>query len=153
MVDKKELRKELILKYPNNSTSELLDKAKALKISNRRTDFLAEVRNLRKLPEPSKAKKERSVPIKHRKVKVAKPKPKVSKPKPTPRKIQTILHPEKDLPFEQTKFGKITRDLQKEHGINEKKAIIHARKILKIPKTDYDTINQKDVQILLAHTP
>lgn len=153
MTDKKELRKELILKYPNDSTTELLDKAKALKISNRRTDFLTEVRNIRKLPEPSKAKKERSIPIKYKKVKIAKPKPKIAKPKPKPRKIQTVLKPKAKIPFEQTKFGKITRDLQKEHNISEKKAIIHARKILKIDKSDYGKINEKDVQILLAHTP
>jgi len=150
MTDKKELRKELILKYPNYSATKLLDKAKVLKISNRKSDFLAEVRNIRNLPEPSKAKKEQSIPIKHRKVKPKIAKPKVAKPKVS---ITKAIKQKKIIDFDDTKFGKITRDLQKTHGISEKKAIIHARKILKIPKSDYDKINQKDVQILLTHTP
>ena len=150
MPDNKELRKELILNNPNLSATKLLDKAKSKKISNRKSDFLAEVRKIRKLPEPSKVKRERSIPTKF---KVAKPKvvkPKVAKAKPS---ITKILKQKEIIPFAETKFGKITKDLQKTHGISEKKAIIHAREILKIDKSDYDKINEKDVQILLAHTP
>lgn len=138
MVDKKELRKELILNNPNDSTSELLDKAKALKISNRRTDFLAEVRTIRKLSEPSKVKKERSVPIKYRKVKIAKPKPKIK------------IKPAK-IPFEQTKFGKMVKTVQTKFNVDEKNAIIYTRKILKIPKTDYNKLNQIDRDILIQY--
>jgi hypothetical protein len=150
MPDKKKLREQLIRNNPNDTATKLLDKAKALKISNRKTDFLSEVRNIRKLPEPTKQKKEQSIPIIHRKVKPKVAKPKVAKPKPS---ITKVLKQKKIIPFAETKFGKITKDLQKTHNISEKNAIIHARKILKVDKSDYDKINQKDVQILLAHTP
>ncbi len=160
MTDNKRLRKELILNNPNLSATKLLDKAKSKKISNRKSDFLAEVRKIRKFPEPSKEKRERSIPIKYKvaKPKVAKPKvakakvakSKVAKAKPS---ITKVLKQKKIIDFKDTKFGKITKDLQKTHGISEKKAIIHARRILKISKSDYDKINKKDVQILLAHTP
>lgn len=140
MTDNIKLNRELILKNPNLSANQLYNKSKSLGIGFRKTNFLGLVREVRKLPEPSKIKREKAIPRIYRKVKPSKP----SKP---------IIKVKVVIPFEKTKFGKITKDLQKAHRISEKKAIIHARKILKIPKSDYHKINQKDVQILLEHTP
>jgi len=137
MIDKKELIKEFILKHPKESGNWIYQEAKKIGLGIRKTNFLAIVRDVRDLPEPSKAKKEKSIPIIYRKV----------KPKPSKVKVKV------KIPFEQTKFGKITKDLQKAHKISEKHAIIHARKILKISKKDYYKMNQKDVQILLHRTP
>lgn len=156
MVDRKQLSKEFILKNPNLSATEAYNQAKALNISIRKTDFLKDYREANNLPEPSLAKKEASIPTKHRTAKQKasiQKRVKVAKAKPTPkRKVRQLKLPVK-IPFDQTKFGKIVRDLQRVHGITEKKAIIHARRLLKIDKSDYNKINQKDVQILLAHTP
>lgn len=137
----KELRKELILNNPNLSATKLLDKAKGLKISNRKSDFLAEVRNIRNLPEPSKQKKEKSIPIKHRKVRVDKPKPSITK----------ILKKKKVIPFKKTKFGKMVKTAQTVFNIDEKNAIIYTRKILKIPRIDYDKLDQIDKDILIQY--
>jgi len=148
MTDNKELRKELILNNPNLSATKLLDKAKSRKISNRKTEFLKEVRELRNLPEPSITKKERSIPIKY---KVAKPKvakPKVAKPKPS---ITKILKEKKIIPFDKTKFGKMVRTAQTVFNIDENNAIIYTRKILKIPKTDYNKLDQIDIDILTQY--
>ena len=68
-------------------------------------------------------------------------------------KPSAIVKVKVKIPFDQTKFGKITRLLQMAHKISESHAIIHARKILKIDKRDYHKMNQKDVQILLHITP
>jgi len=148
MTDNKELRKELILNNPNLSATKLLDKAKSRKISNRKTEFLKEVRELRNLPEPSITKKERSIPTKY---KVAKPKvakPKVAKPKPS---ITKILKEKKIIPFDKTKFGKMVRTAQTVFNIDENNAIIYTRKILKIPKTDYNKLDQIDIDILTQY--
>lgn len=156
MVDKKQLSREFILKNPNLSATEALSQAKALGISIRKTDFLKEYREANNLPEPSLAKREASIPVKHRTVKQKasiKARVRAVKVKPTPKRKPRQLKLPTKIPFEQTKFGKIVRDLQKVRNITEKKAIIHARKLLKIDKADYNKINQKDVQILLAHTP
>lgn len=163
MVDKKVLLKELILNNPSLSANEIYNRTKGTPLGMRKTNVLKIIREVRNIPEPTKAKKEKSTPIKFRpsvkKPTIKKPtKPKVSKPKPSVKK-PTKPKPTKQLKlpvvveFKDTKFGKIVRDLQKGHGISEKKAIIHARKLLKIPRTDYDKINERDVQILLAHTP
>jgi len=138
MPDKKKLREQLIQNNPNDSATKLLDKAKGLKISNRKSDFLAEVRNIRKLPEPSKQKKEQSIPIIHRKVK-----PKVAKPS-----ITKIITKPPKIPFNQTKFGKMVKTAQTKFGVDEANAIIYTRKILKIPKIDYDKLDQVDRDIL-----
>ncbi len=143
MTDNIKQNRELILKNPNLSANQLYNKSKSLGIGFRKTNFLGLVRDVRKLSEPSKIKREKSIPRIYRKVKPVKP----SKPVKPTIKVKVVI------PFEKTKFGKITKDLQKAHRISEKKAIIHARKILKIPKSDYHKINQKDVQILLEHTP
>jgi len=66
MTDKKELRKQLILNNPNDSGNKLYEKAKAKGISNRKTDFLKEIRDIRDLPEPTTEKKTKSIPIKYR---------------------------------------------------------------------------------------
>jgi len=145
MTDKKVLRKELILKYPNDSTNELLDKAKNQNISNRRTEFLAEVREIRKLPEPNLAKKEGSIPIKHRttiqKQRIQKRAKRKAKIKTKPARI----------PFEQTKFGKMTKSVKTKHRISEKNAIRRVRKLLKLPKKDYLKLNQIDRDILIQY--
>jgi len=154
MVDKKELRKELILKYPNDTATKLLVKAQKKGISNRKSEFLKEVRNLRKIPEPSIAKKERSIPIKYRsslqKSRIAKRKP-TPKRKPIPKKFPTVLKPKAKIPFAKTKFGRIVKDLESKHGISEKNAILRARKLLKIPKVDYNQLNTIDYDILIHY--
>ncbi len=145
MTDKEKSIKELILKNPNLSGNKIYEKSKAKGIGIRKTDFYKLLRKTRNLLEPSITKREKSIPTKYKIKPTAKPKVKVrAKPKPKPKA---------KIPFEKTKFGIIVKDLQITHGISEKKAIIHARKILKIDKSDYDKINEKDVQILLANTP
>lgn len=155
MVDREQLSKEFILKNPNLSANESYNQAKDLNIAIRKTNYLKLVREARNIKEPSIAKREASIPVKHRTTKQKasiKARVRAIKVKPTPkRKTKQLKLPKLD--FEQTKFGKIVRDLQKVRNITEKKAIIHARKLLKIDKSDYNKINQKDVQILLAHTP
>ena len=143
MTDNKKLNKELISKYPNLSGNKIYELSKNKGIGIRKTEFYKLVREVRSLSEPSREKREKSIPRIYRKVKPVKP----SKPVKPTIKVKVVI------PFEKTKFGKITKDLQKAHRISEKKAIIHARKILKIPRSDYHKINQKDVQILLKHTP
>lgn len=146
MVDRKQLSKEFIQKNPNLSATEALNQAKDLNISIRKTEFLKLVREIRKLPEPTKAKREKSIPKKFIKVK---PKPaKPVKRKPT---IQIKLPVKK--PFKKTKFGKIVKRMEKTHGISEKKAIERARALLKIPRTDFGKLNQKDVNIILSESP
>lgn len=156
MVDRKQLNKELILKNPNLSGNEIYEKSKALGFGIRKTEFYKLHREGKNLPEPSKAKKELSTPIKHRTTKQKasiQARVRATKQKPTPkRKTRQLKLPTK-IDFDKTKFGRIVRKLQKEHNISEKKAIIHARILLKIDKSDYHLINQKDVQILLAETP
>ena len=72
MTDKKELNRELIRNNPNLSGNEIYQKSKKEGIGIRKTNFLGLVREIRKLPEPSIEKRERSIPIIYR---VAKPKP------------------------------------------------------------------------------
>ncbi len=156
MVDREQLNKELILKNPNLSGNEIYEKAKGLGFGIRKTKFYKILREGRNLPEPSKVKKEISTPIKHRtptqKASI-KARVRATKLKPTPKRKPRQLKLPIKIPFEKTKFGKIVRDLIIVHGISEKKAIIHARILLKIDKSDYHKINRKDVQILLTHTP
>jgi len=134
MTDNTDLNKTLIRNNPNLSGNQLYNISKQSGISIRKTDFYSLVREVRKLPEPSIQKKEKSTPKKYRIKGTGTKKP----PK---------------LPFEQTKFGKIVKRLESEHGISEKRAIERARALLKIPKKDYRKLNRKDVQILLHETP
>lgn len=146
--------REIVKNNPTDTSKQHIEQAKKEKVSIRKTDFLKERREVLKLPEPSKAKRESSIPVKHRTAKQKasiQARVRATKKKPVKRKPIQLKLPK--LPFEQTKFGKIVRDLQKVRNITEKKAIIHARKLLKIDKSDYNKINQKDVQILLTHTP
>jgi len=137
MADNNKPLREFILKYPKESGNWIYQESKKAGLGIRKQDFYGLLREVRDLPEPTIQKREKSIPIRYR-VKPITPKVKVKPIK---------------IPFEQTKFGKITRGLQKAHNITEPKAIIHARKILKIPKSDYHKLNQKDVQILLHETP
>jgi hypothetical protein len=134
MTDNIDLNKTLIRNNPNISGSKLYEKSKHSGIGIRKTDFYTLLREVRNLPEPSIQKKEKATPIKYRKKGTGSKKP----PK---------------LPFEQTKFGKIVKKLEKAHGISEKRAIERARALLKIPKKDYRKLNRKDTQILLHETP
>ena len=162
MTDKKELIKELIQKNPNLSGNEIYSNIKGTVLGIRRQTFQEIFRETKNLPEPTIKKREASIPkifktpktvsaikVKAKERTVERAKVEV---KPT-EVIEPIKKKKESIPFEKTKFGKITKDLQKAHRISEKKAIIHARKILKIDKSDYDKINKKDVQILLTHTP
>lgn len=143
MTDKEKVIKEIILKNPNLSGNKIYEITKAKGVGIRKTDFYKLFRETKNLPEPSITKREQSIPIKY---KVAKPK--VAKPKIAKTKVQ-----KKIIPFAETKFGKITKGLQDGHRISEKKAIIRARALLKIPRTDYDKLDEIDVQILLHETP
>ena len=144
MTDKKELIRELTLNNPNLSANSLIDIAKAKGFSIRKTDFLAEVRKTRNLPEPSKIKREKSIPIKYRIIKKKPTKEKPTKEKPTKEKPIKI-------PYEQTKFGKMAKDVQNKHRISEKNAIRRTRKLLKLPKEDYDKLNEIDYDILTQY--
>ncbi len=132
--------KEFIKSNPNLSGNDILDKLKSKGLGIRRSDFYKIRREVKNLPEPTKAKREASIPIKHRKP------TKISKPSAKPT-IQKKL----PIPFEKTKFGKMTKSLQKKHGISEKNAIRRLRKLLKIPKVDYFGLNQLDFDILTQY--
>ena len=151
MTDKKELIKELIQKNPNLSGNEIYSNIKGTSLGIRRQSFQEIFRETKNLPEPTIKKREASIPKIYKTPKTISA-IKVKAKERTIERIQPIKKKER-IPFEKTKFGKITKDLQKAHRISEKKAIIHARKILKIDKSDYHKINKKDVQILLTHTP
>ena len=149
MTDKKELIRELTLNNPNLSANSLIDIAKAKGFSIRKTDFLAEVRKTRNLPNPSQTKREKSVPIKYRITKEKPTKEKPTKEKPTKEK-PTKEKPTK-IPYEETKFGKMAKDVQNKHRISEKNAIRRTRKLLKLPKEDYDKLNEIDYDILTQY--
>ena len=128
MTDKKKLNKELILKYPNLSGNKIYQKSNAKGIGIRKTEFYDLLRKVRKLPEPSIQKRIKSIPKKY---------------KTKPRKIAIP-----DIPFEQTRFGRIVKDIQKKRNISEQKAIEHTRFLLKVSKRDYILLNKKDVMVL-----
>lgn len=69
MVDNRELVKEVILNNPNLSGNQIYEITKKKGISIRKTEHFALVREIRNLPEPSKEKIERSIPIKYRVIK------------------------------------------------------------------------------------
>lgn len=137
MSDEYKPLKEFISKYPKESGNWIYQESKKAGLGIRKQNFYGVLREVRNLPEPTIQKRKASIPIKY-KIKPTKPKVKVKPSK---------------IPFEKTKFGKIVGKLEKAHNISEEKAIKHARKILKIPKSDYRKMNQKDVQILLHETP
>jgi len=144
MVDKKEKVREFIRNNPSLSGNETLTKLKKLGLGIRKTEFLKIFRNEKKLPEPTKQKREVSIPKKFRKAKS-----RISKPITRKRKTKQLKLPK--IPFEKTKFGKIVKDLQKQHGISEQKAIERARVLLKIPKFDFRKLNLKDRFVLQQH--
>ena len=129
MTDKNKLVKDFIRNRVNLSGNQIYKEIKGKDFSIRKTDFYILLREVRNLPEPSIKKREQSVPIKY-KIKPSKP---------------------KVIPYEQTKFGKMAKDIQKKHGISEQKAIIRTRALLKIPKRDYRKLNKKDVDILTQY--
>lgn len=146
MPDKKEKIKEFIRNNPNLNASDTLKELQKVGLGIRKTDFLELYRNEKNLPDPSKTKRERSIPIKYRKVKPAIKKP--IKVKPAIKKLIKVK-----IPYEQTKFGKIAIKMERFHGISEQKAIERARALLKIPRTDYHKLNQIDVNIILSESP
>jgi len=135
MTDKNVLVKDFIENRPNLSGNKIYNEIKGKPFSLRKTDFYSLLREIRNLAEPTIQKREKSVPTKY-KIKPIKP------TKPT--KPTKLL----EIPFEQTKFGKMVDTVKKAHNISEKKAIIHTRKILKIPNKDRFRINKKDQYIL-----
>jgi len=146
MPDKKEKIKEFIRNNPNLSATKTLKDLQKKGLGIRKTNFLEIFRNEKKLPEPTKAKREASIPIKYRKVKPTIRKPVKAKP--------SIRKPDKiKIPYEKTKFGKIAKRMEKAHGISEQKAIERARALLKIPRKDYIKLNRKDVVIILSESP
>jgi len=137
MTDKNVLVKEFIQNRPNLSGNKIYNEIKGKPFSIRKTDFYALLRETRNLQEPTIQKREASVPTKY-KIKPIKPK-----------KRKKVIKPI-EIPFEQTKFGQMTRETQKIHGISERNATIRVRALLKIPKRDYRKLNRKDRDIL-AH--
>ena len=138
--------REFIRNNPNLSGNKALDELKDLGLGIRKTNFYEIYRNEKDLSEPTKAKKEASIPIKYRKAKPVKAKPVKAKPvKAKPVKVK--------IPYEKTKFGKIAKRMEKEHGISEQKAIERARALLKIPRKDFIKLNRKDVVIILSESP
>lgn len=139
MIDKPKVIKEIILKNPNLSGNEIYNETKAKGVGIRKTDFYKLLRKIRNLSEPSITKREKSVPTKYKIKPTAKPKVKVrAKPKAKP----------KAIPFEKTKFGKMVKTVQTVFNVDEKNAINYTRKVLKIPKIDYDKLDQVDKDIL-----
>ena len=142
MTDKTKQIREFIRNNPSLSGNETLNELKELGLGIRKTNFLEIYRNEKNLPEPTKVKREASIPIKFRRQPL---KPSAKPTKPT---VQKKLPP---IPFEKTKFGKIVKDIQDTHNISEKKAIIRARTLLKIPKIDFRKLNIKDRFVLEQH--
>lgn len=138
MTDKKELVKDFIQNRPNLSGNKIYEQIKGKPFSIRKTDFYSLLREVRSLPEPTIQKREKSVPTKY-KIKPIKPIKPVKPSKPL------------EIPFEQTKFGQMTKSIQKKHGISERNATIRVRALLKIPKRDYRKLNQKDRDILTQY--
>ena len=138
MTDKNKLVKEFIQNRPNLSGNKIYQELKGKPFSIRKTDYYTLLREVRNLKESTIQKRESSVSIKY-KIKPTKPK-----------KAKKVSKPSKpiEIPFDDTKFGKIVKSVKKTHNISEKKAIIHTRKILKIPNKDRHKINQKDQYIL-----
>lgn len=145
MTDKKVLLKEFILKNPNLSGNAIYTKTKGTPLAIRKTDFYKIFRETKKLPEPDLAKKEASIPIKYRttiqKQRIQKRVKRISKVKAKPTRI----------PFEQTKFGKMTKSVKNKYKITEKNAIRRVRKLLKLPRKDYHKLNQIDQDILIQY--
>ena len=172
MPDKKESIKEFILNNPSESGNWIYQEAKKVGLGIRKTNFLAIVREVRNLSKVSTEKKAKSIPIKYRstetKIKIleyevrdlSRKTPSIEtktkiresvkeitklerKVKPKPK-----AKPKVKIPYEKTKFGKMAKTFQTKLNISEQNAIEHTRKMLKIPKTDYDLLNQKDYDIL-----
>ena len=146
MVDKEQKIREFIRNNPSLSGNETLKELQDLGLGIRKTNFLEIFRNEKSLPEPSVQKREASIPKKFRK---AKPSISIRKPIPVKKKTKQLKLPK--IPFEKTKFGKIVKDVQKQHGISEKKAIERTRVLLKIPKIDFRKLNRKDRFVLEQH--
>ena len=146
MTDKKEKIREFIRNNPNLNATETLKQLQKIDLGIRKTNFLELYRKEKNLPEPTKVKREASIPIKYRKVKPTKRKP--VKAKPTKKKPIKVK-----IPYEKTKFGKIAKRMEKAHGISERKAIERARALLKIPRSDFIKLNRKDVVIILSESP
>lgn len=149
MVDKKILIKEFIQKNPSLNASDTLRELQLLGLGMRKTNFLKLFRETRKLPEPTIAKREKSIPIKFR---PTKRKPSVKKPsikKPSIKKPTKQLKLPVKIEFKDTKFGKITKSVQDKHKISEANAIVRARALLKIPRMDFDKLNEIDKDILI----
>ncbi len=150
MTSKEQKVREFIRNNPSLSGNQTLKELQDLGLGIRKTNFLEIFREVRKLPKPTKAKREASIPKKFRKVKptVKKVKPtKVITPKPTKKLIQKKL----PIPFEKTKFGKIVKDIENIHNISEQKAIERTRVLLKIPKIDFRKLNSRDRFVLEQH--
>jgi len=177
MTDNNKPLKEFILKHPKESGNWIYQESKKVGLGIRKQNFYGVLRETRNLPKPSTEKKVKSIPIKYRKVeskiKIKEYELRDLSRKPSTKEIKqeirelvkeiTKLDKQKEvkvkkvklpkIEFKDTKFGKIVKRLEKAHNIKESKAILHARKILLIPKSDYHKINQADVQILLDETP
>ena len=138
MTDKNVLVKEFIENRPNLSGNKIYNEIKGKPFSIRKTDFYILLREVRNLPEPTIQKREKSVPTKY-KIKRIKPTKPIKPIKPI------------EIPFEQTKFGQMTKDIQKKHGISERNATVRVRALLKIPKKDYRKLNRKDRDILTRY--
>lgn len=148
MPSKEQKIREFIQNNPSLSGNKTLDELKRVGLGIRRTNFLEIFRKEKSLPQPTKAKREASIPIKFRKVRPKITKPKISKPT-----IQLKLPIIPKIPFEQTKFGKIVKRMENVHNISERRAIERARAFLKIPRKDYIKLNRKDVVIILSESP
>ena len=143
MPSKEQKIREFIRNNPSLSGNKTLNELKKVGLGIRKTVFLEIFRKEKSLPQPTKAKREASIPIKFRKVK-----PKISKPT-----IQLKIPIIPKIPFEQTKFGKIVKRMENTHNISERRAIERARALLKIPRSDFIKLNRKDVVIILSESP
>lgn len=141
MTDKKILIKEFILKNPNLSGNDIYTQNKGTPLGIRKSEFYKIFRETKNLPEPSIAKKEASIPIKHR---TTIQKQRIQK------RVKRKAKPSR-IPFEKTKFGMMVKTAQTVFNVNENKAIIYTRKILKIPRKDYHKLNRFDRDILIQY--
>lgn len=143
--------KEFIKDNPTLNSNQTLKEVQLKGLGIRKQEFQELFRETKKIPEPTLVKREASIPIKFKTTKIkteikikAKERTKLRiEPKPTPKKER--------IPFEKTKFGKMTKTTQTTFSISEKKAIIIVRKLLKIPKKDFGNLNKKSKFILTEH--
>ena len=121
--------KQLIRNNPTFNSTQLVNEAKNLGFSYRRTDMLSDIREIKGKVEPTHISRQKATPTKYK-----------GSLKPIP--IEVIKEEaklgrgltKKEYSFETSKFGHISRELERRLGLNELDALERARKIVQSGK-------------------